>query len=146
MDDKSRKIGGKQRITTLDGYVIPLQFKHGLAYLPMSPPTDQDLDEYPHVILTSEGLWDPSILDNDYDLSNLDEELDELPKENVYGDIRFDSTGNYRGVYNSHCRPIKRQDYGEFSSNTPYTDMDLETFVEGCIKSVGLLVPNSMLA
>ena len=42
VDDKSRKIGGKQRVTTLDGYVIPLQFKHGLAYLPMSPPTDQD--------------------------------------------------------------------------------------------------------
>ena len=34
-----------------------------------------------------------------------DKDLDELPKENVYGDIRFDPTGNYRGVYNSHCEP-----------------------------------------
>ena len=40
VDDKSRKVGGKQRITTLEGYVIPLQFCQGLAYLPMTPPTD----------------------------------------------------------------------------------------------------------
>ena len=102
VDDRSRKVGGKQRITTLEGYVIPLQFCQGLAYLPMTPPTDKDLYELPHVILTSDGKWDPSILDNEFDLSNLDDELDELPKENVYGDIRFDPTGKYRGVYTIH--------------------------------------------
>ena len=48
VDDKSRKVGGKQRITTLEGYVIPLQFCQGLAYLPMTPPTEKDLDELPH--------------------------------------------------------------------------------------------------
>ena len=71
----------------------------------MTPPTNKDLDELPHVILTSDRKWNPSILDNKFDLTNLDDELDELPKESVYGDICFDATGNYRGVYNSHCEP-----------------------------------------
>ena len=57
--DKSRKVGGKQRITTLDGYVIPLQIRDGLPYFNMIPPTDHDLDIYPHIILTSDSDWDP---------------------------------------------------------------------------------------
>ena len=199
VDDKSRKVGGKQRITTLEGYVIPLQFCQGLAYLPMTPPTDKDLDELPHVILTSDGKWDPSILDNEFDLTNLDDELDELPKENVYGDIRFDPTGNYRGVYNSHCKPSSQvkvkllnskdklqtssevkdklfyskdkllhskdklchskdkdigylhskdknfhsnnticSEYGEHNDLSSIIDMDLEDYVESCIKNVRL--------
>ena len=62
--DKSRKVGGKQCITTLDGYVIPLQICDGLPYFNMTPPTDNDLDIYPHIILTSDSDWDPNILDN----------------------------------------------------------------------------------
>ena len=31
-------------------------------------PTDQDLDQYPHVLLTSAHEWDPSVLD--YSRSN----------------------------------------------------------------------------
>ena len=53
--DKSRKVGGKQRITTLDGYVIPLQIRDSLPYFNMVPPTDHDLDIYPHIILTSDS-------------------------------------------------------------------------------------------
>ena len=66
--DKSRKVGGKQRITTLDGYVIPLQIRDGLPYFNMKPPTDNDLDIYPHIILTSDSDWDPTILDNEIDI------------------------------------------------------------------------------
>ena len=60
--DKSRKVDGKQRITTLDGYVIPLKIRNGLPYFNMVPPTDHDI--YPHIILTSDSDWDPTILDN----------------------------------------------------------------------------------
>ena len=29
----------------------------------LGKPTDQDLDQYPHVLLTSPHEWDPSVLD-----------------------------------------------------------------------------------
>ena len=39
--DKSLKVGGKQRIETLDGYIIPLNICNGLPYMTMRPYTDQ---------------------------------------------------------------------------------------------------------
>jgi hypothetical protein len=41
VDDRSRKlIGGKRRINTVDGYLIPLDVKEGLLYMNQRPPTD----------------------------------------------------------------------------------------------------------
>ena len=63
-DDKSHNVGGKQVITFLDGYATPLQCRSGLMYMSiLGKPTDQDLDQYPHVLLTSPHEWDPSVLD-----------------------------------------------------------------------------------
>ena len=45
-------IGGRQSIITPDGYVIPLAVRHGLAYMDMYPPSDHDLDSFPHVVFT----------------------------------------------------------------------------------------------
>jgi hypothetical protein len=64
VDDKSIKLGGKQRIKTLDGYVIPLDVKSGLPYVKMLPYTDKEWDSLPHVILTGDGDWNPSVLVN----------------------------------------------------------------------------------
>ena len=33
VDDKSIKVGGKQRLETLEGYAMPIIFKDGLAYI-----------------------------------------------------------------------------------------------------------------
>jgi hypothetical protein len=63
VDDKSIKVGGKQRIKTLDGYVIPLDVKSDLPYVKMRPYTDEGWDSLPHVILTRDGDWNPSVLD-----------------------------------------------------------------------------------
>ena len=64
VNDKSYKVkGGRQALTTPDGYIIPLQIRGGLAYLDMHPPTDQELDEYPHIVLTADIDWDPTVLD-----------------------------------------------------------------------------------
>ena len=53
-DDKSHHDGGKQVITFLDGYATPLECRSGLMYMRiLGIPTDQDLDQYPHVLLTS---------------------------------------------------------------------------------------------
>ena len=57
-DDKSH------HITFLDGYATPLECRSGLMYMStIGKPTDQDLDQYPHVLLTSPHEWDPSALD-----------------------------------------------------------------------------------
>ena len=64
VNDKSVKTqGGLQRITTLDGYVIPLDICNGLPYIKIRPYTSKEWDTLPHVILTSDVDWDPSVLD-----------------------------------------------------------------------------------
>ena len=51
-------------ITFLDGYATPLECKSGLMYMSiLRKPTGQDLDQYPHVLLTSPHEWDASVLD-----------------------------------------------------------------------------------
>jgi len=95
--DKSTKVGGRQRIETLDGYIIPLNFRLGLPYLTIRPYTDQEWDTLPHVTLTSDNDWDPSILDNEME----DEEewfnaMQDLPV--LSPDPFFDEFGDYRHV------------------------------------------------
>ena len=61
-DDKSFHVGGKQVINFLDGYSTPLQCRTGLMYMSLlGQPTDDDLNTYPHVLLTGPHEWDPSI-------------------------------------------------------------------------------------
>ena len=64
VDDKSMKIGGRQCITTLEGHVIPLDIINGLPYMKMRPPSDQELRDLPHVIMTSGSRWNPAQLDS----------------------------------------------------------------------------------
>jgi hypothetical protein len=64
VNDRSIKIdGGRQRLTTPDGYVIPIDVKRGLPYIMMRPFTDKEFEELPHVLWTSEDDWDPTSLD-----------------------------------------------------------------------------------
>ena len=68
VDDKSIKVGGKQCISTPDGFEIPLDIQNGLAYIKMRPPTDRELaSDIPHVMLTSDKDWNPSVLDHSID-------------------------------------------------------------------------------
>ena len=102
VNDKSAKVkGGKQCITTLDGYVIPLQIRGGLAYLDMHPPSDEEYDALPHVVFTADTDWNPTIVDNEVDLEEwLDARIedDDIPGFNEYGDQKFDDQGFYRQV------------------------------------------------
>ena len=95
VNDKSVHVGGLQRIKTLDGYVFPLNIKNGLARLSMRPYTDQEWDTLPHVFLTSERNWDPSVLDHtitdDEQWYDAVTELEADPNTNL-----FDELGNYR--------------------------------------------------
>jgi hypothetical protein len=61
VDDKSIKASGGQRLTTPDGYVIPIDIIGGLPYIKMRPYTDDEYDTLPHVILTSDIPWNVAV-------------------------------------------------------------------------------------
>jgi hypothetical protein len=63
VDERSRRVGGKQRITTHEGHILPLSIQKGLAYMAMRPFTDAEYASLPHVIMTSDVDWDPSVMD-----------------------------------------------------------------------------------
>ena len=46
VDDKSIKVGGNQSIVTIDGYVIALNIRGGLAYMTMRPYTDKEWEDF----------------------------------------------------------------------------------------------------
>ena len=74
VDDRSKLVGGAQRIETSEGYVIPLSIESGLVYkLSIRIPTDQDLQNYPHVFFTSPDIWDASVLDHEITPSLLED-------------------------------------------------------------------------
>ena len=63
-NDKSPHVGGKQVIAFLHGYATPLECRSGLMYMSiLGRPTNQGLDQYPHVLLTSPHERNPSVLD-----------------------------------------------------------------------------------
>ncbi|EEC42564.1 predicted protein [Phaeodactylum tricornutum CCAP 1055/1] len=96
VEDRSRVLGGKQRIITLDDYVIPLHVRQGLAYMDMRPPSDAEFDTLPHVVLTSDVDWDPSIIDNEIDLvTDWHDATQDLPSD-PYVEPRFNSTGEHQ--------------------------------------------------
>jgi len=62
--DTSPTLGGLGTIATPEGYVIPLTFHHGLAYLADARPyTDHEWASLPHVFLTQETEWNPTKFD-----------------------------------------------------------------------------------
>jgi hypothetical protein len=68
VNDRLVKVSdGLQRILTLDGYVIPLNIVAGLPYISMHPYTNDAWDLLPHVILTLDLDWDPTVLDHTLD-------------------------------------------------------------------------------
>jgi hypothetical protein len=59
VNDKSVHVpGGLQCITTLEGHIIPLTIKDGLACLDIRLHTDNEFDTLPHIFLTLEMEWD----------------------------------------------------------------------------------------
>ena len=96
VNDKSVHVkGGLQRIQTLDGYIIPLCIKAGLARMNIRPYTDAEWNSYPHVFLTSETEWNPSIMDHDLEEDeqwfDAISDLSADPTTNL-----FDEFGDYR--------------------------------------------------
>jgi hypothetical protein len=115
VNDKSIHVpGGLQRIVTLDGYIIPLSIKDGLARLDIRPHTDHEFDTLPHVFLTSELEWDPTVLDHDF--HDASEWADAATSD--HGNLlnsRYDEFGQYRHrVLVNHLAYFSRLDGTNF--------------------------------
>ena len=94
VDDRSKIVGGAQRIETSEGYVIPLSIESGLVYMhTIRIPTDQDLQSYPHVFFTSPDIWDASGLDHEITPSLL-EDINQHPDDSLLQDSIFDEYGD----------------------------------------------------
>jgi hypothetical protein len=73
----SQLANDKQRILTPDGYNIALDIIQGLPCIKLRSPTDIELTTLPHIILTSDSDWDPTILSN-ISTSDLTNDLDNV--------------------------------------------------------------------
>ena len=91
VDDKSNRVGGKQCIKTLDGYIIPLNIQNGLVYMDMHAPSSKEYNDLPHIVLTSDVDWDPAVLDNEFVVADVQwyNAQDEYP----FHDPNFNDTG-----------------------------------------------------
>ena len=93
VDDRSKVVGGAQRIETSHGYVIPLSIESGLVYMhSIRIPTEMDLKQYPHVFFTSPDTWDASVLDHGITPSLL-EEINQESDDSLLQDSIFDEFG-----------------------------------------------------
>ncbi len=112
VDDRRRLNGGNQCIITQEGYVIPLHIRDGLPRFDMSPPTDEDLEKYPHVFITSDAPWDPHCLDEEFteDFHDAVMELPEVVERRENRDTRVDDQGNLRRTYEDYQALFHAQD------------------------------------
>ena len=93
VDDRSKKVGGNQMLVTHEGYEVPLNVISGLAYFGLRPYTDDEWGNLPHVVMTSDDDWDPTVLDHD-----VTSERTWRPTDSVPPDLtpHFDEFGRYR--------------------------------------------------
>jgi hypothetical protein len=123
VDKTPRALGGKQRIHTSGGHVIPLSIQNGLAHMDMCPPTDLDYNTYPHVFLTSDSVWDPTSFDDEYTPDGMEtEELDTVP------DYGMDRVNNFGELLE---RSLKVQHTSvEYNFNSTLYDNDMDAVIE----------------
>ena len=94
VDDREMACNETQTITTPDGYVNPLNFVNGLAYLPLQPLTNKEWKMRPHVIWTSDEQCDLSSSDHSLtDIENRGDKYTTLPENN--NNIHFNDHGEY---------------------------------------------------
>ena len=118
VDDRSMKCGGKQHIRTNDGYIIPLDIINGLPYMKMTPNTDQEYRDLPHVILTSGDEWNPTVIDNTItDTDDWYNTIKELSDGLIHSP--FDQFGRYR-----RRETIPQGNEPEVEINEHHTDVD----------------------
>ena len=91
--DRSKVVGGAQRIETPDGYVFPLSIESGWVYMHSNQvPTDDNLQQYGIFFFRTPDIWDASVLDHGITpalLGEIHQEADDSPLK----DSMFDEFG-----------------------------------------------------
>ena len=96
VDDRSIQVGGKQGISTIDGYAMPLVCRGGLMYLSLlEKPSDDYLERYPDLHLKGHHEWDPSVLDFTYPADDWEPAWSNDPSERFAFDPNSDEFGDY---------------------------------------------------
>ena len=128
VDDKSVKVKGTQCIITNDGFKIPISIKNGLPYIPLRPYTDAEWDTLPHIIVTSDLDWDPTVLD-----CPAEDSQEWIDVQSDFSDTLnsplFDEFGDYRKreIVSSH-------DLFFFDSNAYPHEEDTENVILRCMR------------
>ena len=76
----------------------------------MRPPTDYEIDNNDHVIFTSDVAWDPSLLDNEMDLGNLNNNLN-LNRGDLHFGARLSDNGE-NGTQRIIAKMLTKNYYG----------------------------------
>ena len=126
IDDKSRQLGGRQRIL-MDGYQIPLDFHNGLPYLKCRKPTQAEVDDLPHIIMTADVDWDPTVYDNVIDDLN---DFYDAQAEDHRNDNPFNDVGEYR-----HRTVATHTIHSELEFFDAYENQDLVDVIDDIIDS-----------
>ena len=94
MDGRSKVVGGAQRIETPDGYVFPHSIESGLVYMhSIQAPTDDDLQQYPHVVFTPSDILNASVLDHGITPALL-HEINQEADDSLFQDSILDEFGD----------------------------------------------------
>jgi hypothetical protein len=102
--DSAIKVGGKSRIITPNGFIIPLSFTGGLAYIKHWRPTDEQMISLPQVIMTSNAVWTPTKYD---DHDTLHERFHQILTTPInYTDDFYDMTGDITTNHTCITPPI----------------------------------------
>jgi hypothetical protein len=89
---RSRMLPGGEQLILVDGYQLPLDFKNGPPYLRCRKPNAAELGLLPHIRMTSDVEWDPSLYDNS--IEDIEKFHDTTENENEHKD--FNCCGEYR--------------------------------------------------
>ena len=104
----NKKNGTGQRIITAEGYCIPLSIVDGLPYFNVRPYTDDQWKDLPKVVMIADGNWDPSVLDLEMTVGDLNDPSLALPKD-IPAHPDYDIEGEFVGDLDTEINRVKME-------------------------------------
>jgi hypothetical protein len=97
VNDKARGLnnGEQPYIQSSNGYRVPLSMQNGLMYVEVRPVRDDEWDTLPHVYLTADRDWDPTVYDHGVNKDWADS-ISRDPVNHHYEDLPYDRFGDLK--------------------------------------------------